>query len=93
MNEMEAFCVYDSAAELYLEPFFAPTIEVAIRGFREAVMKEGHQFNKFPADYTLFHIGSFSGSTGMFTVGTPHSLGVALTFLPGGPVIEEKSNA
>lgn len=78
---MEYFSVFDSAAGAYLEPFPCPTIEVAIRRFREAIHTPDHQFQKFPEDYTLFHVGSFDQSTGKFTVLEPRSLGVAMTFL------------
>lgn len=82
MNE-EIFTVYDSAARRYLQPFVAETVEVAIRMFRALVSKPEHQFARFPEDYTLFHIGSFDAETGTVkALGTPHSLGVAVTFLP-----------
>lgn len=79
--KMNVFTVYDSAARLYLEPFFAETVEVALRMFRALVTKEGHQFNRFPQDYTLFHIGEYSRETGLIEpFMAPHSLGVAITF-------------
>lgn len=77
----QVFTVYDSAAMAYLEPFFAPTIEFAIRSFREIVNKEGHQFNRFPEDYTLFHIGEFDEMKGELVPCDPRSLGVAITFV------------
>lgn len=77
----EMFSVYDSAAKRYLQPFFAETQEVAIRMFRAIVNKADHQFNRFPEDYTLFYVGVFDGETGMVQPCTPHSLGVALTFV------------
>lgn len=79
--EKLAFSVFDSAAGMYLEVFFAPSIEFAIRGFREAVNSEGHQFKKFPADYTLFHVGAFDQKTGQLVPREPTSLGVAITFV------------
>lgn len=75
------FCVYDSAAESYLDPFFAPTVHFACRGFKEAVNKEGHQFNTFPEDYTLYQIGTYDSDTGTITPEDPRSLGVAITFM------------
>jgi len=78
---VEIFTVYDSAARRYLEPFFAETQEVAMRMFRQLVNKEGHQFAKFPEDYTLFHLGTFNQESGLIDSGTPHSLGVAITFV------------
>jgi len=75
------FTVYDAAAGLYLDPFVAPSIEFAIREFRKIVNTEGHQFNNFPADYTLFHIGKFSAESGNLDRAEPTSLGVAITFI------------
>lgn len=75
------FTIFDQAAGLYLEPFFAPSIEYAIREFRAAVNNDGHQFANFPGDFTLFHIGRFDPETGKVTGMNPASLGVALTFL------------
>lgn len=79
--ETHFFTVFDSAAGRYLEPFPAPSVEFAIRGFREAVNKQDHQFNKFPEDYTLFYIGTWDPMTGEFGPQTPRSLGVAVTFI------------
>lgn len=86
--DTEIFTVFDSAAARFLEPFFAPTIEVALRMFREVVNKEGHDFNRFPEDYTLFHIGAFSAQDGQIIAQSPRSLGVALTFTAQGPALQ-----
>lgn len=76
------FCVYDLAAGMYLDPFVAPSIEFAIRSFREAANDPDHQFSRFPEDYTLFHIGEFDGETGIINPNVfPASLGVAVTFV------------
>lgn len=77
----QIFSVYDSAAHRYLDPFTAPTVDVAIRHFKHAVNSDGHQFNQFPQDYTLFHCGEFDPETGKLVPCEPHSLGVAITFL------------
>lgn len=79
--KLQAFSVFDAAANMFLEPFWAPTMEVALRGFREACQKEGHQFNKFPGDYQLFHVGEFDQETGECTAMAPRSCGVALSFV------------
>lgn len=80
MNE-KVFTVYDSAARRFLQPFFAETVEVACRMFRQLVNKDEHQFSKFPEDYTLFHIGDYDAEMGLVhSLETPHSLGVAVTF-------------
>lgn len=77
----QLFTVYDTAADRFLDPFCAPTVEFAIRGFREAVNTQGHQFNKFPQDYTLFHVGEFDPENGALTDFAARSLGVAITFI------------
>ncbi len=53
------FCVYDSAADAYLPPFFMPESGQAIRVFGDCVNSADHQFGKHPSDYTLFFLGGF----------------------------------
>lgn len=55
----KVFTVYDSKAEAHLPPFFSATTGLATRAFEDAANKEGHDFNKYPADYTLFELGMF----------------------------------
>lgn len=86
MMLQELFTVYDSAARRYLAPFYAPTIEFALRQFRQTVNTPDHQFNSYPEDYALFHIGTFNQETGKIEAMEPHSLGLAITFVdPQGP--------
>ncbi len=61
----ELFCVLDAAASRFVDPFCAPTVDAALRGFKEAVMTDGHQFAKFPEDYSLWKVGSFDPETGL----------------------------
>ncbi len=88
------FTVYDSAAGAFLDPFVAPSIEFAIREFRTIVNKEGHQFNLYPSDYTLFHIGTFGTEDGKILGSDPISLGVAITLMEktGIALREEEKN-
>lgn len=58
------FSVYDSKAEGFLAPFYAANNGVAQRIFTNAVRSEGHDFFKFPEDYTLFRIGEFDSFNG-----------------------------
>jgi len=81
MNEKHLFSVYDSAAKLFLDPFVASTHEVAIREFRRIVNQAGHQFNRFPEDYTLYHLGSFDAESGLLHGSDPRSLGIAQSFM------------
>lgn len=64
-NIMEIFSVYDSKAELYMQPFFASNREVARRMFSQAVEDEGHEFARHSEDYSLFLVGMFDMSKGL----------------------------
>lgn len=75
------FTVFDTAAGAFLDPFVAPSIEFAIRSFRQAVNTPEHQFNTFPEDYTLFCIGTFDAKTGRLHPEDPKNLGIAITFI------------
>lgn len=86
------FTIYDSAAGLFLNPFVAPSIEVAIREFRKMVNTEGNNFNTFPEDFTLYHVGEFEPETGTINPVMHHSLGVAQTFVNTPTNFEDKNN-
>lgn len=78
---MKIFSVYDSKAEAFLPPFFAPTTAVGIRNFEGAANDSGHQFFRFAADYTLFELGSWDERSCKFDLADSHTnLGTALTF-------------
>ncbi len=83
--KIELFAVLDQAAERFLEIFCAPTIEFAIRGFKEACGKEGHQFQKFPEDFALFHVGTFDCELGAIEPRSAHKIAIAGSFVPEGP--------
>jgi len=80
------FSVHDSAAQAYLLPIYAQSTGVALRSFAEAANREGHNFNRHAADYTLFETGAFDDSTGL-TTNLPNrvNLGCALDFIDPAP--------
>jgi len=79
---MKIFTVYDSKIEGYLQPFFMQHKGAAIRAFSELCNDSGHNFGKYPSDYTLFEVGSWDGSNCGFSLYvTPVSLGVGVEFL------------
>ncbi len=78
----EIFSVYDSCAKRYLPPFFAPTIDEALRSFRKICNEPEHAFYQDASDYSLFHLGSFNAEFGTIVGGRePHNLGLAASFL------------
>lgn len=64
---LKIFSVYDTAAGAYLQPFFAPTLGLAIRSFQDAVNTPDHQFARYSHDYTLYLLGEFNDSDASFS--------------------------
>lgn len=79
---LQVFSIYDSKVEAYLQPFFAPTKGAAIRYFSDAIADPQHQFFKHCEDFTLFHLGSYDDSGGLFDCDAPVSVGNAVEFKP-----------
>lgn len=65
--EQQIYSVYDSKAAAYLQPFYLPRHELAERAFAHAACTEGHAFNNFAGDYTLFWIGTWDEENGILT--------------------------
>ncbi len=79
---LKIYSVFDSKAEAFLQPFYQTTVGLAVRAFETAANEEGHQFQKYAGDYTLFELGEFDQSSGHFTIHTaPVNLGTAITYL------------
>lgn len=55
--KIKIFTVYDSKAELYMQPFFAQSTGAAVRAFQDTCQNPDHVFCKHPSDFTLFEIG------------------------------------
>lgn len=80
----KVFSVYDSKAEAFLPPFFCGTRGIAVRVFAQAANEAGHNFSKWPGDYTLFELGEFDDREGKFFVGgAAENLGTALQYVEG----------
>ena len=77
---LKAFAIYDSKAELYLQPFFMRSRGEALRAWTDSVNDEKAPFHRYPADYTLFEIGTYDESSGKMTAITNQSLGNAVEF-------------
>lgn len=75
------FTVFDQKANAYTAPFVTKTKGLAIRMFEELVNQKGHQFNKFPEDYTLYCVGLWDESNGVCTPATPENMGTAVQYL------------
>lgn len=78
---LQRFTVFDSKAESFLQPFYSQAIGSALRSFEAAANEVGHDFQKYGADYTLFHLGSFDQATAEeINLPAKVNLGLAITF-------------
>lgn len=71
----KVFSIFDDKAAAYLQPFFLDTTGQAIRAIQDCVSDPNHNFAKHTADYTLFQIGEFDNTTGVFQPFEKTSLG------------------
>lgn len=79
---LQVFSVYDSAVEGYTNPFYFHHKGEAIRGFTEIANDPTTKVNKYPDQYTLFWLGEYDASKGVFhNKTTPESLGLALHYI------------
>lgn len=76
------YTVYDSKAELFLQPFTMRTRGEAVRAFAASANQQGHQFAVYGGDFTLFEIGDYEDLTGrMEQYDAPVNLGTALEYV------------
>lgn len=72
---MLVFTIYDSKAEAYLQPFFSPTKNTALRMFERAANDGESDIARWAEDYTLFEIGTWDQDTGLLL---PHEAKINL---------------
>ncbi len=75
------FTIYDEKAEVFLPPFFVPTVGIAVRAFSDTINSDTHQFGKHPSDYTLFQLGSFDDASALLDHQSKKSLGNGVEFV------------
>jgi len=61
---LKIFTVYDSKLEAYLQPFVMQSKGQALRAWIDTIQDQSTQFNKHPADFTMFEIGEWNQITG-----------------------------
>lgn len=79
---MRIFSVFDSKAEAFLQPFFSPTAETALRSFKKAVNEDTSVWGDNPGDFTLFEIGDWDEHDGtLLPKEAKKNLGCAVTMI------------
>lgn len=82
MAKLQVYSVFDAKVEAFAQPFFMRTNGEALRGWIDVCNDKSTNFNKYPSDFTLFHLGEFDEDTGFITCfKTPISLGLAISFI------------
>lgn len=61
---LNAYSIFDRKALQYHPPFFAGTDGAAVRMLSDTVNDPNTSLSRHPADYVLFHIGTYDDSNG-----------------------------
>ncbi len=87
--EHQMYTVYDEKSKAYLQPFFSQSDGTAIRAITDCVYNRDHVFSKHPADFTLFHLGSYDDSNSSFKLlPAPAVLATLIELVPDALPIE-----
>jgi len=65
--KLQVFAVYDNATAIYSHAHHLVSIPAALRAFEAALEDPKSEIRRFAKDYSLFHLGSYDDSTGVFT--------------------------
>lgn len=68
----QVLAVYDGKARAYLPPIYCSNVDVAVRALTDAANTPGHQIERNPLDYTMFHLGVWDDDSGTFTLLDKH---------------------
>lgn len=81
---VEVYSILDTKAQAFNQPFFAPNNAVAFRVVESAMKNPQSGFTSFPADFTLFRVGTFDSIKGILIPASPapENLGNLVQFLP-----------
>lgn len=76
------FCIYDSKAGYYRNPFIMTTKGEALRGFEDIANDNKTEIGRHPEDFVLFCIGFYDRKTGNIDVKKEkEALGIAIEFV------------
>jgi len=93
---LSVFAIYDSGISTWMPPIFVRNKGEILRWFMEVSNDPQSKISKYPADYTLFEIGSWDDDKCKFDLlKTPVSIGIAIEYVKvktesAEPVVESK---
>lgn len=87
---MRVYAIFDSKGSFFhTPPIFERNNASAVRAFANAAQTEGHQFNRFAGDYTLFCIAEWDELSGTIVpLEAKENLGTALQYQQTEPTNE-----
>ncbi|AXQ65705.1 MAG: nonstructural protein [Microviridae sp.] len=65
--KLQLFTIYDDKEEIYYAPFFLLNEQTALRQFGDMANDPDSKISKHPADYTLWHLGSYEDASATLT--------------------------
>jgi len=70
---MQMMSVRDVKSDSFGNPWFAPTVGMAVRSFTDEVNRDENSSTaaKHPEDFQLYHLGSFESTSGTFETQIP----------------------
>lgn len=77
----EIYTIYDSAAKIFNQPFYARARGEAIRNFIELANDDNTTIGKHPEDYSLHFIGTFDDQNGDVEQLNSENLGLASSYV------------
>lgn len=79
---IKVYSIFDSKAEEYGPMFFQRNKHEATRTFGELVVDPSNRISRHPGDYTLFELGTFDRSKGLYVPHKAHeNLGVGSEYV------------
>lgn len=80
--KLQIYSIYDEKGKFFSSPYYSNNNDVAIRQFKSLVNDDQSTVSIYPADFTLFHIGTFDDSNAIITPRqTSRSLGNGLQYI------------
>lgn len=82
----EMLAIRDVKTQAFMTPWFSVNLQVAARGFKDAVNDPASTMHKNPEDFALYHLGSWEDGKGSYEqFAQPIKLGDAADFLKDVP--------
>jgi len=77
---LQIVAVRDSASDAFMIPHFVASVNAGLRGFSDGVNSpESKDWFNHPADFVLYHLGTFDDSSGTFhALPTPEQVARAI---------------